>query len=254
MARTDAGTALTEEHRQAQAGLRTHALRDFLLLWPLWNGDPASFGQLVQATQPLVRVYHGLSATVAAAYYEAFRKAEAVTGTATPKLAAALDPAAVAASMYVTGQTMARNALGAGQSPEQVRKSALVRVSGSVTRHVLAGGRDTILQSVAADPEALGWARVTDGDPCAFCAMIASRGPVFKTEAAADFQAHDYCACVAEPAYKGSKWPGNGREYRKIYNRSIRDAAAAGELDRGTSNDLLNAFRRVYDAQRPSNT
>jgi hypothetical protein len=251
MARTEQGATLTEQHRQAQLRVLARALRDYRLLWPIWRPEDAhTFGLLITATLPLVRAYHRLSGSLAASYYGTFHTTEDVAGLATPRLAGPLAEAQVTASMYATGQVTAQKALRAGQPVEQARQAALVRTSGALTRHVLQGGRDTLLQSVAADTQSLGWVRVTDGTPCAFCAMLAGRGPVYKSEQSADFQAHDHCACTAEPVYKGSAWPGRGREFKQLYNQAIRDASAAGELDRGTSNDLLNAFRRAYDDGR----
>ncbi len=250
MARTEQGATLTEQHRRAQLQVRAQALRDFTRLWPIWKPDEAStFGLLVTATVPLVRAYHRISASVAASYYGEFRAEENPAGAATPRLAGYVPQAQVAASLYATGQVMTRKALLGGQPVEQARETALVRTSGAVTRLVLAGGRNTLLRSVAADPTALGWARVTDSNPCAFCAMLASRGPVYKTEQSASFRAHDHCSCTVEPFYRGSDWPGRAREFRDLYNQAVRDASAAGELDKGTSNDLLNAFRRSLNAR-----
>lgn len=244
MARTQEGAALTEQHRQTQLQLRSQALRDFLVLWPLWTGDDQSFGSLIQAAIPLVNVYHRSSATLAGAYYQAFRRAERIPGDVTSRIPVPVPPEQIARSMYATGQATAREALAAGRSAEQARRSALVATSGAVTRHVLAGGRETILETAATDEQALGWARVTDSAPCPFCLMLASRGPVYKTEQTADFQAHGHCGCGAEPVYRDSHWPGRAREFLDIYNRAQHEAEAAGELDRGTENDRLNALRR----------
>jgi hypothetical protein len=77
---------------------------------------------------------------------------------------------------------------------------ALVRVSGAVTRHVLDGGRETLLASVRGDRRARGWARVTSAEPCEFCSMLASRGGVYMATSGA-FAAHDHCACGVEPVF-----------------------------------------------------
>lgn len=247
MSVTDTAAALTAQFRVAQMQLRARALRDFLKLWPIWHADDsATFGLLVTATLPLVRTYRDLSATLAASYYEAFRTAEGITGVATPRITAALTDAQLTTSLYVTGQVAEQKAMLAGQTLDEARNTALLRTSGALTRYVLQGGRDTMLASVQADKQALGWARVTDGKPCAFCAMLAGRGPVYKSDETADFRAHDHCGCVAEPFYKGSSWPGRAREFNGLYNQAIREATASGELDRGTENDQLNAFRRFY--------
>lgn len=248
MARTDAGAQLTDQHRQAQAAVSASALRDFLSLWPVWQGDDDSFATLVVATLVLIRAYHQMSATLASAYFDAFRKAEQVGGFATPRLVDPVDVKRVTSSLYVTGKVMTRKALLAGQSPVQARETAFVRTSGAVTRHVLQGGRDTVVLSTGEDPRALKWARVTTGTPCPFCAMLASRGAVFLGHDTAEFEAHDHDLCTAEPHYEGSGLPPDSKRWRDLYNRAQRDARASDELERGTSNDALNAFRRALAA------
>ena len=246
MARTAEGAKLTGDHRRLQLQIRAGALRDFMRIWPLWEGDERSFRRLIAGSIPLIRQYHDVSASVAAAYFEQFRRAEGVGGSVTP-VTPEFDTEKVVSGLYVTGQEMTQKAIDAGQPASEVRKSSLVRVSGSVTRQVLNGNRGTIVLSTAADSQAGGYARVTSPNCCAFCALIASRGPVF-SESTADFNAHDHCACSGEPSYDGSEWPGRAREWQQLYNKAVSDADAAGTLRRGTSNDLLNAFRRSYNA------
>lgn len=244
MARTAAGRTLTVEHRQGQLRIQAGAIQDFRRLWPLWRGDGRSFANLVDAAVPLVRVHRGLSASFAAAYFSAFRSAERVRRSASPRLANPVDEERLRGTMFLTGHEMAAKALAAGKSPQAAMQDALVRTTGTMTRFVLDGGRDTTVLSVAGDPEAQGWARVTSGDPCAFCAMIASRGPVF-SEDTSDFEAHDHCSCQGEPAYDGSEWPGRGQEFRELYNRAQREARESGDGASDTANDALNNFRRL---------
>lgn len=249
MARTEAGRLLTEQHRQSQLQVRARALRDYLRLWPVWQGDDESFAQMAAATVVLVRAYNSLSANLSGSYFQSFRLAEHVSGEAAIRLAGPVDADKVIAGLTATGRNAVSDALHAGRSPEDAQSAALTRTSGSVTRQVLSGGRETILRSVAEDKEALGCGRVTDGDPCAFCALLASRGPVYKDDTV-DFQAHDECGCTSEPFYPGSEWPGRAREFHDLYNEATLEADEAGELRRGTSNDLLNAFRRRYERDR----
>lgn len=253
MARTDAGAQLTDQHRQAQAAVSAAALRDYLRLWPLWQLEDlakpqaadGSFAALVAAATILVRAYHQASTSLAAAYFTAFRDAEGVGGLAAPRLADPVDVDRVTSSLYVTGRVMTRKALLAGQPAAQARETAFVRTSGAVTRHVLQGGRDTVVRSTGEDPRALKWARVTRGTPCAFCAMIASRGAVFLGHDTAEFEAHDACNCTAEPHYEDSAMPVDSQRWRDMYDQAQRDARASGDLHRGTSNDALNALRRA---------
>ncbi len=235
MARTVAGRQLTEQHRQGQLQVRARALRDFARVWPVWTGDEASFQEMLTVSLPLIRAYNGLSATMAGGYFDAFRMAENPGGTATAKLPPPLDEALVLGPLHVTGIDMTRRAIAAGASPQAARQTALVRATGTVGRQVLTGGRDTIVLSTAADKKAGGWERVTSGDPCAFCVLVASRGAVF-SEDTADFQSHDHCSCSGEPKYGDSKSPGRNQEYRELYDR----------VASGTANPV-NELRRAIN-------
>ena len=253
MARTAAGAQLTEQHRRAQLTVQAQVIRDFTRLWPLWRGDGTSFGRLVAATVPLVKLHHQTSSAVATAYYEAFRAAEKVGGAASPQAAPEVNEEQVVSSLYATGEAMTRRAIAAGQSPQAAMQGALARTSGAVSRHALSGGRGAIIRSIEADRSVEAYIRITDGDPCAFCAMLAGRGGVYLTDETASFEAHDACGCTAEPFYADSQMPERNQAFRDLYNRATAEARASGELDRGTDNDLLNAFRRSYAAaNRPA--
>lgn len=237
MARTTAGATLTRQHRERQLRLRAATLRDLALLWPIFNPrDLSSWTRFAAMTTVMVRVRHDESSRLAASYYQAFGVAE--TGRQrTPRLARMVEAEKVLTSLRATGLAGTTRALRAGFSPQAALRSGFVRLSGAAGRHVLSGGRTTIIDSANADDLAIGWARVTGSEPCAFCAMLASRGPVYFSKAAADFKAHDHCMCGAEPHYEGAEWPGRAREFRHLWN----------EATRGQS-DPLNAFRRALSA------
>jgi hypothetical protein len=65
------------------------------------------------------------------------------------------------------------------------------------------GGRSTIAAATDRDPASYGFMRITDGNPCSFCAMIASRGAVYKTAANAGEARkwHNKCGCTVAPAF-----------------------------------------------------
>lgn len=248
MARTDEGEALTERHRQGQIALRAGALRDFIRLWPIWQGDDQTFATLVAATVPLVTVHRQISATFAAAYFDAFRRLEQAPGDAAARLPEPLDVAKLEAALHVTGRIATRNAIVAGQAPRAAMQTALVRTSGAVGTDVLDGGRETLTLSAEGDRHARGWQRVASGKACAFCALLAARGPVY-SESGARFQAHGHCACGVEPVYDGAALPPTSSHFRALYQQATREASANGDLTRGTTNDALNAFRRALAAQ-----
>lgn len=68
-------------------------------------------------------------------------------------------------------------------SPRADARAIKAQVVGSlasrVNLEVLTAGREVVQQSSRR------WRRVTDGNPCGFCAMLASRGPVYTSEASA---------------------------------------------------------------------
>lgn len=239
MAKTQAGTALTERYRRQTLALRAATIRDLLALWPLWEfGKPDTYEKFTQAAAVLVASRGDMASALAARYYQAFRMAEEIPGDAAIELASRVSPEVVRRVVDSSARPGVFVALKAGKTVDQAFRNGFVRVSGDLTRQVLDSGRNTILGTVERDKYALGWARVTDGDPCPFCAMLAGRGPVYKSEGSAGFDAHGHCGCCAEPTYSGSEWPGKGREYEAFYQQ-VKATKDPGE-------NMMTAFRREY--------
>lgn len=198
MASTTLGSQLTQLHRQRQLALRAATLRDLLAIWPAFdiNDIDGSWPALEAALVALIRDRRRTSSGLAANYFRTFRAAEGVAGEPRPVLAHEPNETLLRATLTILGPIATKKGIARGQrNPVVVAAS---RLSGSVTRQVLAGGRETLTRSIAADPRAKGWRRITDGDPCGFCAQLA--GAVV-SEASSEFQAHDHCGCSAEPAY-----------------------------------------------------
>lgn len=245
MAVSAAGAQLTHAHRQVQLALRADVLRDLARLWALFpqGGLMERFTRFAAAADILIRQRHGDSAGLAAAYFEEFRRLEGIGGLATPRLADPLPREVAREAVAVAGRAGAIAAVRSGRSMEAAARNGLVRALGTASGLVLGGGRRTLVQSVRADRQARGWQRVTSGRPCAFCAMLASRGPAY-TARGVRFEAHDHCSCTAEPNYSGSRVLAVNARFAEQWQAAQREAREAGELRRGTSNDALNAFRR----------
>lgn len=88
------------------------------------------------------------------------------------------------------------------------------KLAAAAMRHAQAGGRQTIHDNAERDEVALGWVRVTKADPCAFCAMLASRGLRYRAFKEGSFdlsnanftgdgdaKVHDNCGCSLKPVY-----------------------------------------------------
>lgn len=251
MAGSATAEQLTTEHRRLQLQLRNLTAAQVLALA---RGLPADtfvgeFDRLELALETLVQARRRESAGLAAAYYRAIRMTKGQGAAIDVRTAGRAAPEALRSSLRVTGPVAYKRAIAAGKTATQAAAIAHTMLVGSTSRHVLNGGRETILDTIKADARATGWERVTDGNPCAFCAMIASRGRVFKSEQSGGFRPHDHCGCSVEPRFINEPdISDRNREFRQLWNRTQREASAAGDLRRGTSNDALNAFRRAYSA------
>jgi hypothetical protein len=99
------------------------------------------------------------------------------------------------------------------------------------------------------------WARVvhpSKNGPCGFCAMLASRGPVYKTSESAGVRVdryHVHCKCEAVPVYTSREWPGKAlhARFEQLYNEVVKDHDLHGQ-------EALRAMnRRLYLEQRRRN-
>lgn len=248
MASTDLGTTLTAKHRLDQLRLRTATVRDLLLLFRLF--DPVDISGTWATIEPvlvaLIQARQPMSAALAARYVTEFRIAEQVAGNATVALAPALTADEIIPNLRFVGAQNALRLVQLQRPASYVAKTTLTRVEGEVTRQILNGGRTTLVDTVRNDRRARGYSRVTDGAPCAFCALLAGRGAVYNSEGSASFEAHGKCGCTAEPVYftdaplsaSAKRWDDLYSEAAKAVPRSTPDWSA----------EVRREFRRRYEA------
>lgn len=241
MAATLEARRLTEAHRLVQARLGAQIVEQIIASWPLLDLDnlDSSFERWLRTVMPLIRSQRALSARLGANYLDRYKKLELGPTARLPLLLADQLPVeAVTTSLLVTGPLSIKSAMTRGVNLATASENALTRASGAALRHVLDGGRSTITDTIAADRQALGYARATSGRPCHFCAMLASRGPVYKSEATGGFKPHDACHCEPEPVYRDdTAWPPGAERFRALWNEA---KAADGDT---TAN-----FRRLLEA------
>jgi hypothetical protein len=163
---------------------------------------------------------------------------------------------AVQASLEILGPINIKSKVGRGKPLELATREALVDASGAAARHVLEGDREAKITAMRNDSRMIGWVRVTDGNPCSFCAMLASRGVSWgpygaqsfdKSDArfigGGQFKVHDHCGCTLEAVYsRASALPGNSKEMRDLWNANIRN--------RYSGKDALRAWRRLYEKRQ----
>lgn len=127
---------------------------------------------------------------------------------------------------------------------EQARKS----VARAASRHAQQPARETVQETADESGQEVGWARVLTGAySCHFCAMLASRGPVYRSDKTALFRGgasadtyHDGCDCIAVLVRRGVPWEGED-SYQKLATLwEDTGARASGKKAR-------NSFRRAWD-------
>ena len=198
-----AANRLTEAHRLAQARIGAQPATQMRAVWNLLDVEDlgATTPTWLQAAVPLVRAQHRQSAVLAADYLRVFRATQLGTLDGPTPTLAVFDPRRVATSLTVTGPVALKSAMSRGMALTQATDIAQARMAAASLRQALDGGRETIATTVASDPEAVGYARVTSGRACEFCSMLADRGAVYSDDTV-HFEAHDGCSCSAEPAYR----------------------------------------------------
>lgn len=127
---------------------------------------------------------------------------------------------------------------------EQVQKS----VARAASRHAQQPARETVQETADEGGSEMGWARVLTGArSCAFCAMLASRGPVYKSDKSALFRGgasmdayHNGCDCIAVLVRRGAIWEGHDSfdSLNELWQTATK---------RKSNKDARNAFRREWD-------
>lgn len=93
----------------------------------------------------------------------------------------------------------------------EAQRDAALRQAASADRLVKNAGRGPVFHLIDNDRRAIGYVRMsTTGTPCGWCAMLISRGFVYKSEASATYadgdKYHDNCKCVAVPVYSADQY------------------------------------------------
>lgn len=199
---TAAVRRLTEAHRLTQAKIGALAVLRMRSIWRLLNPDDldGTFGDWLLAATPIVQAQRAVSARTAASYLAAAKTLSLGPGRrSAPVLADEIDPAVLATSLLVTGPLSVKRAMTRGVTLDRALDTAQASSAAAAMRHAVDGGRQTILRTVRADPDARGWQRVASGNACKFCSELDGK---FHRDDTADFPAHDGCSCSQEPVYR----------------------------------------------------
>lgn len=97
-------------------------------------------------------------------------------------------------------------------------------------------GRDTVIENMRRDPLDVRYSRHASANACAFCALLATRQDVYRTEESAGIDAHRMCHCIAVPIWPGQQVdePSYVDEWRDTYYAARDKAAAEGDVNTKT--------------------
>lgn len=157
-------------------------------------------------------------------------------------------------SMRITGPVAFKQNMSISGDAVVAREVMAKRMAGAAQRVVLDGERRTVKDTIDSNAVIVGWRRVTDGDPCAWCAMLASRGAVYKTRGSATSVTvrkgkgrrgwgqsyHDYDGCTAVPLYEGEEEPPEVQDLQDQWDR-----VTAGK----SGSDAVRTWRQYWDGR-----
>lgn len=238
--------AATEYQRQAIRFAGKYA-GYYSELGRLWRSGKMNDTQYVRLCVELERAGHDGSAAMAAKFVSDFRKLNGVD----PGLIVydEFDAAAALARSIATTRIMASDPDRAGETID--------RMAVGFNRAVLNAGRDTVEWSAGAQGRS--WRRVTDGDPCAFCAMLATRSDYTTKERALTTghtrrhkrgskrplgsRYHDHCGCTVVEVV--GPWEPNQVDagYQRTYEKAREWVDDHGLLQ--SPSNILKAMRTV---------
>lgn len=254
MAGTRAGWALTEEHKQAQIGLgASFSASSRVLLGEL---DPfrldATSGDWQALQLLLTESAFADSVRLAEAYMSVFRAVETSPTEAAgmPIVRPTFDAVRMMERVGVL-PPMVKAATTSGRPVLDAIDQVFWELVAGWGREALAGGRRLVDESALANPASTGWRRVTDGNPCAWCAMLASRGPAYRSRETAGEgrRFHDRCGCTVEEVF--GEWAPSAQEraFIDLYEASHKPGMSASEAAAAMRE---NGHGVLSDAHAPS--
>ena len=226
--------ALVVQHRRSLQQVQTLLDNDLVEIYSGIPKSPAAAMSLLISQLPqLTSIYGDMAATLAVDWYETVREAAGAGGFYSGILAPELDPGrAIILAKWGSEPLWQSGDLELSRS----------RISGGAQRMMAGQSRETVMRNVDKDKAATGrWARDARASGCAFCLMLASRGPVYTSQDVGDFNAHDSCYCVAVPDFDDYEEPPHLAEFRETYT-DARDSVG------GRTSDILSELRTTTGA------
>lgn len=245
----DNGFALADAHRVGQVRLTAQIQRVLAEVWKR-TIDPArldaTFPVYLRAAEVVLGQGRTASDALARRYYMKVASSAGFDPSALSAPPVPMNPDAVETSLRVTGPVLVKSQVARGVSLEAAQAAGLAATVAAGKRIMLDGGREMLIQASRLDKNVRGWARVSDGGPCPFCAMLVSRGPVY-SEQTVSFRSHDRCGCGVRLVYRNDRdggWSDNATQLRRLWDGTDDPNRPEG------STLTLAEWREIYSGAR----
>lgn len=133
----------------------------------------------------------------------------------------------------------------------EAHAQAGARQAAAAERIALNGGRSQVWTQSERDKRVIGYIRLSrTGTPCGWCAMLISRGPVYRSSRSAEYgdgdKYHDNCHCYAEPVFSREQFNSS-----PLYALNRRYQELWPQVTKGLSGDAaLTAWRRFIRTEQ----
>jgi hypothetical protein len=250
---------VADDQQSQQRALTSLLVADLASAWELLDFTrlAATRPEWIAAAAALIHRYSQASASLATRFYRQDRAAAGIRGNFTVPVADPPPFAQIQLSLEWATKGLWDKPPSDPQAAENIAKAhetALTKVEGMAQKLVLDVGRDTKIAAVKKDRSATAYYRATEPGACSFCALMASRGAVYKSQAAAgasadrkfvgdasDFKFHDHCHCDVKPVFKGQQYEPSPQA---VAAEDLYQKVARGK----SGKDALNAFRSAYES------
>lgn len=213
-------------YQSAVSDLTTLSLADLITFWrSLDTADAVGSTVAVREFMPdLMDTYAPMSAELAAQFYDETRDK--------------VKPRSSWLSILAPGPSSDRLQDRIGWAvkglfaPEPKPQAALSLLSGETQLEIADTARETVQLNAEADPAQPRYSRHASANACAFCALMATRGAVYRSANAAGAakKYHAHCHCVAIPVFEGDEdeSPPYVLDWERAYRSAVKAARKAG--------------------------
>lgn len=253
------------EHQAEQVKLMALVARELSRTLPALSSPRLTLDVLVSAIYSIVETYGAMSGDIATDFYRRERRAQGVLGRFSPRIAELPPLEQVEKSVewaskdILTRPERERTDEREDDEPDDDEESSLedllreldeeedldaaaTKLQGVTDKMILDVGRNTLLENIERDRQAKAWARIPEANCCAFCALLSTRGAVYKTEETASFEAHDHCRCNVEPLFgEHYEMTAQVREWEALYKKATSEAPPGA--------NKINEFRRHFEGR-----